>query len=109
MRKKRVFISLPISGQEDTFFARTDAAVLRCQELFDGWDIITPKDINKVTVDMLKDHTEREKTAFYMGKDIEALINSDAIYSCKGWEQSKGCLVERRTAEVYGLELYTEE
>lgn len=106
MRKKRIFVSLPIAGQEDTFFQRIDEAIAYCQKHFPEYDIITPKDINNVTKKVLVDHTEREKTAFYMGRDIEALINSEAILSCEGWERSKGCQVERKCAEVYGLEIF---
>lgn len=105
MRKKRIFVSLPISGQEDTFFERIEEAEAYCKKYYPEYDVITPKDINNVTSEILEDHTEREKTAFYMGRDIEELINSDAILSCEGWEKSKGCQVERKCAEVYGLEI----
>ena len=43
-----------------------------------------------------------------MGKDIEAVILCDAILMCPGWdwEKSRGCLVEKYTAEIYKKDIF---
>lgn len=44
-----------------------------------------------------------------MGKDIAALLECSAILLCKGWEKSKGCRLEKATADIYDLEVLFEE
>lgn len=44
-----------------------------------------------------------------MGRDIEALLECDAIFMADGWKFSKGCICERCTAIIYGLKTFYEE
>ena len=69
------------------------------------YDYISPIDNNKIDNEALGNHLELERTAYYMGKDIEQVILCDAILMCPGWENSKGCKVEKFTAETYGKEV----
>lgn len=46
--------------------------------------------------------------SYYMGKDIEALLECDAIYLCEGWQNSKGCMAEFEVARIYGKEIMFE-
>lgn len=96
--KMKCFISLPIAGKEDTVFERANHAKEEVIKL--GFIPVSPLDLNEINNENIDGHGDR--VAFYMGKDIETLINCDAIYSCDGWEYSKGCQVERKCAEVYG-------
>lgn len=47
--------------------------------------------------------------SFYMGRDIMALLECKAVFFCRGWEKSNGCLLEYHAAQIYGLELMFEE
>ena len=42
--------------------------------------------------------------SYYMGKDIEQLMNCDIMIQMNGWENSKGCRVENFVADTYGIE-----
>ncbi|MEG2515103.1 MAG: DUF4406 domain-containing protein [Bacteroidaceae bacterium] len=44
----------------------------------------------------------------YMGRDIEALLNCDAVYFVRGWNESKGCKLEYRAAEIYDKKMMFE-
>ena len=43
-----------------------------------------------------------------IAKDIEALLECDAIYLCEGWQNSKGCMAEFEVARIYGKEIMFE-
>ena len=44
--------------------------------------------------------------SYYMGKDIEALLECDAILRCAGWSNSKGCALESQCAHIYHKTIY---
>lgn len=103
MKRKLIYVSLPIAGVEDTVYRRNEEAKTILLQL--GYDIVSPIDTNGINNEDLKTHTQLEKTAYYMGKDIEHVILCDGICMCYGWENSKGCKVEKYTAEVYDKEI----
>lgn len=45
----------------------------------------------------------------YMKMDKQILKRCDAIYLCKGWEESRGAVMEHDWAKDLGLEIYYEE
>ena len=62
-------------------------------------DVITPFDVCP----------EPDKPySYYMGKDIEVLLECDAIFLCEGWQNSKGCMAEFEVARIYGKEIMFE-
>ena len=106
MKRKRIYISIPISGH-DLEEAKEKARDIRKCLLWDefdweeGWstDVITPFDVCP----------EPDKPySYYMGKDIEALLECDAIYLCEGWQNSKGCMAEFEVARIYGKKIMFE-
>lgn len=52
--------------------------------------------------------TDSEKPySYHMGKDIEGLLECDAVYFAPGWVDSKGCNLEYAAAKIYGKIIYT--
>ena len=98
------YICLPIAGRENDIFERAERA--KQEIIAKGYEPICPLDLNAIGAEELKDHTMLSKTAWYMGRDIQTIIeHCDAIYCCEGWEYSKGCNVERECAKQYGREI----
>ena len=107
MKRKRVYISIPISGH-DLEEVKEEARDISERLLWDVFelkkgqnrpDVITPFDVCP----------EPDKPySYYMGKDIEALLECDAIFLCKGWQNSKGCMAEFAVARIYGKEIMFE-
>ena len=62
--------------------------------------VITPFDVNE--------NEDKDSYARKMGKDIETLLECDAIYLCEGWQNSKGCMAEFEVARIYGKEIIFE-
>ena len=107
MKRKRIYISIPISGHDLEKVKEKARGIRKCLLLdeFDwekGWnstDVITPFDVC----------SEPDKPySYYMGKDIEALLECDAIYLCEGWQNSKGCMAGFEVARIYGKEIMFE-
>lgn len=92
----KLYISLPISGRslED---AKNRAEFLKKQFSNPYVKVITPFDVCP----------EPDRPySYYMGRDIEALLECDAIYLDEGWQDSKGCNCEYSVATIYGLTIY---
>ena len=104
MKRKRIYISIPISGH-DLEEVKAKTRDIRACLLWDelgiekGLDIITPFDVC----------SEPDKPySYYKGQDIEALLECDAIFLCEGWQNSKGCMAEFEVARIYGKEIIFE-
>ena len=46
--------------------------------------------------------------SYYMGKDVEQLLNCDVMIQMDGWEKSKGCTVEDCIAKTYSIPIIKE-
>lgn len=92
--KPTLYLSLPITGR-DINEAKSQAEHTK-KRLSKFHHVITPFDVCP----------EQDRPySYYMGKDIEALLECDAIYMCPGWEESKGCMAEHAIAKIYGKEI----
>lgn len=89
-----IYISLPITGREKE--ARERAALMKekLQALFPGEKIVTPFEI----------YTEQDKRySYYMGRDIEVLLECNLMAMAQDWKTSKGCRLEAQAAKIYGI------
>lgn len=110
----KLFVSIPMTGIEDTVIARFNRAkaLIESDPVLSQYEIVTPYRMLEVfdehgLVEGIKN--DNKTTGYAMGKNVQIVIGCDAIYSCDGWRNSKGCKVERYTAEVYGLKLFEED
>lgn len=100
LEHKRVFISIPISGKEAEARETCAATVARLRECFPTCEFVTPFEVA----------TEKDMPdSFYMGKDVAALMECDAMIQMPGWRDSKGCTVEDCVARVYRIRKYAIE
>lgn len=97
----RIYISVPISGLDlatQQILAAQTAEKIRTL----GHEPVNPFETPLAPPEW----PERQKYAYYMGRDIEKLLLCDAVYFCEGWHESKGCLVESYIAETYRIKHY---
>lgn len=94
----KIYISLPISGKdiEEVKLKARETAVLLEE---DGHVPITPFEVSP---------NPNATYAEHMGKDIQALLECDAVMFLQGWHDSKGCLAEFEVAKIYGKKLIFE-
>lgn len=89
----KVYISGPISGIAlPIAIARFNDAELRLGEM--GFDVINPIDNGVPVTAEWHEH---------MREDIRMMLDCNAIYLLKGWEQSKGATLEKHIAEKLGF------
>lgn len=99
-----IFISLPFTGFEDTLGERFQNAVKFLDKYQDEHPDIkvlpyAQSNINDLIED--KHSVPDELYPYYMGKDIQKVMECDAILMCKNWKVSKGCNLEHTAAEIY--------
>lgn len=96
----KAYISIPISGRplQD---AKHQAECIKAEMTKHGHECITPFDICPES---------GKPYAYYMGKDIEALLadDIDAVVFGVGFHKSKGCRLEYAAAEIYGKRIVCE-
>lgn len=96
--KKRIYLSLPISGYD--LEERRETAMqteVRLHSL--GYDVVSPLGSN---------WEAGLTTQEYMQRDLEMLLTCDAIYLMTGWNRSAGCHCELCVATACGLDVWLE-
>ncbi|SFK99406.1 protein of unknown function [Porphyromonadaceae bacterium KH3CP3RA] len=89
----KVYISGPITGIVlPVAIARFNDAELRLQEM--GFDVVNPMD-NGVPI--------TAEWSEHIREDIRLMLDCNAIYLLKGWENSKGAALEKHIAEKLGF------
>ena len=107
----KIFISQPMTGldEEDILFTRAKEKA-KARLMF-GDDVeFAPSYTSDATRMKVEQHSKR---ADEMNWDIYWLVDSlrflctcDTLWLVEGWEESKGCTMEREIAEMYGLDVY---
>ena len=92
---KTVFISLPITGNENE--ARESVMNVKdfLRKHYPDCTAFSSFDVAPM---------ENMPTSYYMGRDVEQLIESDVILQMPGYLGSKGCKVENYVADVYQIQ-----
>lgn len=99
-----VYISIPITGREDTYDARLELAIREVKTAFPDAAIVTPKD---VADELVKKGISEPTEADYLSADIWTIMtHATDIYLCRGWAKSKGCTVEIAAANAYGKSIH---
>ena len=86
MIRTKIYVSLPISGQEAK--AREKAALVKSALSKKGYNVITPFDIYAGKNPTYEDH---------LCFDLRVMLDCEAVYFCQGWDKSCGCGIEHDT------------
>lgn len=97
MSKKKIYISLPITGRD---FDEVESEILYVSGVLEreGYRVVTPIDFD-VNPDLDTPYHE------LLGNDIKALMECDEVCLCPGWEKSKGCQLENFVAQLWDKEI----
>lgn len=94
----KAMISQPMKG-------RTKEEILRVKEK-------AVKSLNEKGYEVINTYFEdfdesnfKNKPLAYLAKSLEAMATVDCVYFCKGWEKTRGCILEHHAAIEYGLDV----
>lgn len=97
-----VMISMPMDGE------LSSTVKLKMEKLTNQF--------KKLHIDVLDTYFEEDppeyynnKGLYYMARSIEAMAKCDAVYFAKGWQNSKGCRMEREIAKAYTMKILDED
>lgn len=100
-RMIKVFISQPMNGKTDEEIkAVREKAIASVKEKVD--------DEVEVIDSFFKDAPCEAKPLWFLAKSLELLSSADTAYFAKGWEDARGCRIERECAEEYGIKCIEE-
>lgn len=104
----RVFISQPMYGRSDEEIQATkEQAIEEIKEIFPFFYKNNQLEIISTTEqDRHEILPKNPHRLWWLGRAIQHLVDVDVIYMCKGWEESKGCRVEKFVATEYNIGIY---
>ena len=99
---KQVYISQPMNGKtkKEIKDEREKAIEELCKQQH-----IPRKEI--VVIDNLIRNTspkEAHKSLWYLGASLVLMSQADIVYFAEGWEYARGCIIEHRCVDLYGLD-----
>ena len=100
MKKKKIYISIPITGK-DYKKQREHADEIARSLSRQGMEVVNPFNIFAGKNPTYED---------YLAYDLRALMDCDAVFFCEGWEKSFGCSIEHdyvMRAIAFGKQMYS--
>ena len=96
---KKIFISQPIKGKdyEEVMRVRQEATY----DLIECFPDETIKVIDSFIPAMY--YNENNNPIMGLSTCIGLMSDADYVYMCHGWEDARGCCIERRVAIDYGI------
>lgn len=102
---KKAMISQPMAGKTDEEIAATrDLAVAKLRQM--GYEVVN----TLFTDEWYSDKAMEERGVvqvplYYLSQSLAKMACCDAVFLCEGWENARGCRVERAAAVAYDLEI----
>ena len=102
---KKAMISQPMADKtEEEILAEKAKAVEVLKEK--GYEVVNTYFTDEWTK---KENMEKEGVKhiplYFLAKSLTEMSTVDAVYFCKGWEKARGCFIELKAAQKYGLEV----
>ncbi len=93
---KKLFISQPMNGRTDEEINAERAQAVQDVRQLIGEEV-EPLDTFFTDYD--------GKPLEFLGKSIMIMAQADLVHFCKGWQNARGCRVERAAADNYGISI----
>lgn len=97
---KKLFISQPMNG-------KTDLEILREREQAVNVAVAILREEVEVIDTFYTDFPSNAKPLEYIARSIKDLANADIAFFADGWQEKRGCRIEKECAEQYGIRCIT--
>lgn len=98
-RRLRVFISQPMNGKPGWKIEKEREELIEFAKEKLGSDI-------EVIDSYFKDAPHDAEPLWFLGKSFELLSTADACVFAKGYEKARGCVMEHKACESYGIKAF---
>ena len=101
---KKIYVSLPMSIMPNDIGKRYLDLVkyIKTLDKYKDYEIIGPIDIEHY---INNDNIHEHSYSYCIGKDVENIIECDAIIMGLGWENGPGCRIEHFVAQTYNKDI----
>ena len=103
----KAMISQPMKGKTDDEIITTRDKAIKILES-KGYKVIDTYFIDEIDK-VLENNGIVNKPLWYLSKALNRMSRCNAVYFCKGWEDTRGCKIEHKTAVEYGMDIIYEE
>lgn len=105
----RAMISQPMAGKSKEEILSTRSKAVAALEAM-GYEVLnTYFDDEWHAQQGMQEHGIENIPVYFLAQSLECMSACQAVYFCKGWEDTRGCPVEHKVAKDYGLKIIYEE
>lgn len=94
----KVFISQPMNGRTDEEIKAERKTITDAIKAEYGED-------TEIIDSFFEGAPHDAKPVWFLGKSLEKLSTADAAFFADGWQNKKGCYIEHKVCELYGIEI----
>lgn len=98
-RRLKVFISQPMNGKTNEEIIKEREELTEFAKAKLGSDV-------EIIDSYFKDAPHDMKPLWFLGKSFELLSTADACVFAKGYEKARGCVMEHKACENYGIKAF---
>jgi len=106
---KNAMISQPMAGKSDEEIISTREAAKEYLESLGYRFVNTLFDNDFYSAETMEAAGVKHVQLRYLAESLKNMSRCDAAYFCKGWDSARGCLIEHRVAQEYGVDILYEE
>lgn len=108
MEKKKAMISQPMAGKTKVEIVMDrNRAVAKLESL--GYEVINTLFTDEwYSKESMEERGVVQVPLCFLAKSLENMCLCHAVFFVEGWENARGCMIERMVAEKYGLTIIDE-
>lgn len=95
---KKLFISQPMKGKTNKEILKEREVAIKDAEEMLGEPV-------EIIDSYFQDAPAEARPLWFLGKSLELLSTADIVYFANGWQDARGCWIERMCAKEYGIKI----